>query len=202
MAWRLDGTYLENCNCDSVCPCITSSLTMPADVERCGVVLAFHVASGEVEGLDVSGLNVAILADTPPVMAEGNWRVGMFMDAAASSEQAEALGAVFSGQKGGPMAGIHPLVGEMLGMEVAPIDFVDDGRRHSVKIGELVEIEVEDIVPPQTPDAEPVKLTGLFNPVNSTLAIARATTSQVNAFGFEFSNVGKHGNSAPFSWAA
>jgi hypothetical protein len=65
------------------------------------------------------------------------------MDEAASQEQAEALGAVFSGQKGGPMEIVAPLVGETLGMEVAPIEYADDGRRHRVKIGDLVDIEVE-----------------------------------------------------------
>ena len=200
MAWRLDGTYFENCNCDVVCPCTVSAFRMPADNDRCNVVLVFHVESGEVEGLDVSGLSVAIVADAPQVMAEGNWRVGVFMDAAASSEQAEALGAVFSGQKGGPMEAVHPLVGEMLGMEAAPIDYVDDGVRHSVKIGEFVELEIEDLVSPA--DGEVERLTGMAHPANSTLTIAQGRRSRVNAFGIEFSGVDKNAHSAPFSWAA
>jgi hypothetical protein len=65
-----------------VCPYVTSGLTMPADAERCRLVLVFHIDSGEVEGVDVSGLSVAVLVDAPQVMAEGNWRVGMLMDAA------------------------------------------------------------------------------------------------------------------------
>ena len=202
MAWHLEGTYFENCPCDMVCPCTTSALTMPADTERCRVVLIFHLDSGEVDGVEVSGLTVAVLADTPPVMAEGNWRVGMFMDAAASPEQAEKLGAVFSGQLGGPMEAFAGLIGENLGVEVAPMEYVDDGRRHRVQIGELAEIEIEDFVPPQTPEGEVSKLTGMYNPMNSTLTIARATTSRFNAFGLEFSHEGKNGHSAPFSWAA
>jgi hypothetical protein len=202
MAWRLEGTYFENCPCDMVCPCTTSGLTMPADAERCRVVLIFHIDSGEVEGVDVSALTVAVLADTPPVMADGNWRVGMFMDDAASPEQAEKLGAVFSGQLGGPMEALSGLIGENLGVEVAPMEYVDDGRRHRARIGELAEIEIEDFVPPQTPEGEVSKLTGIFHPVNSTLTIARATTSRFNAFGLEFSHEGKNGHSAPFSWAA
>jgi hypothetical protein len=202
MAWRLSGTYFENCNCDMVCPCGTSALTMPADNDRCRVVLVFHIDSGEVDGVDVSNLTVGMLADTPPLMADGNWRVGMFMDAAASREQADKLAAVFSGQLGGPPEILAPLVGEMLGVEVAPIDYVDEGRRHRVRIGDFVEIEIEDFVPPQTPGGEVSKLTGVYHPANSTLTIARATASQVNAFGLVFSNVGKNGHSAPFSWAA
>ena len=203
MAWRLDGTYFENCSCDMVCPCTTSGLTRPGDQERCRVVLAFHVDRGEVDGLDVSDRSVVVVADAPQVMAEGNWRLGMVMDAAASPEQAAGLGAVFGGQAGGPMAGLAPLIGEMLGMETAPIEYVDDGRRHSLKVGELIDIEIEDYIAPQLlPDGDVEMLTGMFHPANSTLTIASATRSRVSVFGLDFVNDGKNGHSAPFSWSA
>ncbi len=35
MAWSLEGEYMENCSCDVLCPCITSSMAGPADTERC-----------------------------------------------------------------------------------------------------------------------------------------------------------------------
>jgi hypothetical protein len=176
---------------------------LPADYERCRVMLVFHVDSGAVEDVDVSNLTVAVLADTPPLMADGNWRVGVLMDAAASQEQAERLGAVFAGQLGGPMAMLAPLITEMLGAQTAPIDDVEDGRRHRIRVGDEVDSTVEDFVPPQTPEGPVEKLTGMFHPASSTLTIARATASRVNAFGLQFDNSGKSGHSAaPFSWAA
>jgi hypothetical protein len=202
VAWRLEGTYFENCNCDMVCPCGTSALTMPADNDRCRLVLVFHIDSGEVEGVDVGGLSLAVLADTPPVMIDGNWRVGLFMDEAASHEQADKLGAVFSGRLGGPMEALAGLIGEDLGVVVAPIEYAEDGRRHRVRIGDYAQIEIEDFVPPQRPGGEVTKITGAFHPVNSTLTVARATEARVRAFGLEFSNAGKNGHSAPFAWAA
>jgi hypothetical protein len=175
---------------------------MPADQERCRVVLAFHIDRGEVDGVDVGGKTVVILADTPALMGEGKWRVGVIMDAAASPEQAEKLGAVFSGQAGGPMAMLSPLITETLGMESARIDYLDQGRRHSVKVGDLLDIEIEDFVAPGNPSGEVERLTGVFHPANSTLTIAKATRSRVDAFGLSFSNEGKNGHSAPFSWAS
>ena len=53
------------------------------------------------------------IADTPKVMTEGNWRLGMFVDEDASDEQMEKLGAVFGGQKGGPMEALVPLAKRM-----------------------------------------------------------------------------------------
>jgi len=202
MAWQLEGTYFENCSCDMVCPCTTSGLTMRADTDRCQVVLSFHVDQGEIDGVDVGGKTVVIVADTPPVMSDGNWRVGVVMDAAASPEQAEKLGAVFAGQAGGPMAMLSPLITEMLGIESAPIDYVDDGRHHSVKVGELIDIEIEDFIPALNPGGEVERLTGMFHPANSTLTIAKANRSRVDAFGLSFANVGKNGHWAPFSWAS
>ena len=92
-----------------------------------------------------------------------------------------------------PLAG---LIGENLGVEVAPSEYADDGRRHRVQIGDLAEIE--DFVPSQTSESEVTKITGAFHPANSTLTVARATESQVRAFGLVFANVGKNGHSAPF----
>jgi hypothetical protein len=202
MAWQLEGNYFENCNCDMVCPCTTSGLTMPADQDRCRVVLVFHVDQGVVDGVNVSDKTVIMLADTPPVMSEGNWRVGVVMDATATPEQAEKLGAVFSGQAGGPMALLSPLVTESLGVESASIDYVNDGRVHSVRVDDLMDIEIEDFVPPMNPSGEVERLTGIFHPANSTLTIAKANRSRVSAFGLSFANDGKNGHWAPFSWAS
>src|SRR5438128_7786618 len=126
MAWKISGSYFETCSCELVCPC-TASLSLGATNDYCRVVLVFHVKDGEVEGVDVSGLTVAAVADTPRVMTDGNWRLGVFIDAAASDEQADKLGGVFSGALGGPMETLGPLVGENLGVERAPIEVREDG---------------------------------------------------------------------------
>lgn len=201
MTWSIEGTYFENCNCDMVCPCSTSGLTAPADQDRCRVALAFHIGSGQVNGLDVSGLNVAVVADTPPLMSDGGWRVGLFLDAAASPQQAEALGGVFSGQLGGPMEGLGPLIGEMLGTEVVPIEYVDEGRRHRVRVGDAIDLDVEDFVSPLDATGLGVRVSGVGFPAD-TLAAGRAVSSTVDAFGLEWHNEGKNAFSAPFAWAA
>jgi hypothetical protein len=200
MSWNLSGSYFETCSCDVICPC-TASLTLGATKDRCNVVLVFNVKSGEVEGTDVSGLTVAAVADTPKVMSEGNWRLGVVIDADASDEQAEKLGGVFSGALGGPMEALGPLVGENLGMERQPIEVREEGLTHSVRIGDQVDFEIEDIVPFGVESGEPAKITGIFHPVGSELTVSRATRSSVNAFGIQYE--GKAGfSSSEFAWAA
>ncbi len=200
MAWKISGSYFESCSCDVVCPC-TASLSLAATRDRCRVTLVFHVESGEVDGTDVSGLSVVAVADTPKVMSEGNWRLGVYIDAAASDEQAERLGGVFSGALGGPMAGLAPLVSENLGVQRASIELGNDGLKHSVRVGDDIDIEIEDVVPFGVETGQPAKMTGIFHPAGSELQIARATRSKINAFGVQYD--AKAAFSAPqFSWSA
>src|SRR2546421_3146658 len=100
-------------------------------------------------------------------MTDGNWRLGVFIDAAASDEQTEKLGGVFSGALGGPMEALGPLIGENLGLERAPIEVTEDGLKHSVRIGDLVDAEIEDVVPFGVESGEPAKITGIFHPAGS-----------------------------------
>ena len=148
----------------------------------------------------MSGRTLALIADTPKVMTEGNWRVGIFVDEDASDEQMDKLTAVFGGQKGGPMAGVAPLIGEVVGVERAHFDVVEDGLKHSVRIGDAIDFEIEDIVPFGIETGEPARLVGVFHPVGSELTAAEATRSSISAFGIEYE--GKTGLSSGFSWAA
>ena len=119
----------------------------------------------------------------------------------ATDEQVEKLTAVFGGQLGGPMEALGPLVGEVLGVERASIEIVDDGLRHSVRIGDAIDFEIEDIVPFGVETGEPVRLVGVFHPVSSEFNAAEAKRSKINAFGIEYE--GKTGiSTAEFSWAA
>jgi hypothetical protein len=200
MSWKLDGSYFETCSCNVMCPC-TASFSLGATLDRCRVALIFNVANGEVDGTDVSGLTVAAMVDTPKVMTDGNWRLGVFIDAAASDEQAEKLGAVFSGALGGPMAALGPLVSESLGVERAPITVQEDGLRHSVQIGDAVDFEIEDVVPFGSESGQPARLTGIFHPAGPELTVARATRSKIDAFGIAFEGKSAFSRSE-FSWAA
>jgi hypothetical protein len=200
VSWKLKGSYVETCSCDLICPC-NASFDHGATYDFCRVTLVFNIREGEIDGTDVGGLNVAAIADTPKVMTEGNWRLGMFIDERATDEQAEKLTAVFGGQLGGPMAGLVPLVGEILGVERVAIEVVDDGVRHSVRIGDVIDFEIEDIVPFGIETGTPVRLVGMFHPAGSELVIAEAKRSRIDAFGIQYE--GKTGlSSSEFSWAA
>jgi hypothetical protein len=200
MAWSIEGRYFENCSCEVVCPC-TASLELGADYDNCTVALVFHVDSGEVDGVDVSGLTIAAVAQSPKFMHEGNWKLGLLIDNQASDEQAQALAGVFSGQLGGPMGALAPLVGEVLGVERVPMQFSSDDGHHHLVVGDMGEVEVDDVVPFGSESGEPAQLNNVFHPAGPTLTVAKATqASAISAFGLDVSNAGKSGFSAPFAW--
>ena len=200
MSWNLKGSYVETCSCELMCPC-NLSWDHGATYDFCRVTLVFNIRQGEIEGTDVSGLRVAVIADTPKVMTEGNWRLGMFIDDQATDEQADKLTAVFARQLGGHMGALAPLVGEVLGVERASIEVVDDGLRHAVGVGEVIDFEIEDIVPFGVETGEPVRFNGIAHPAGSDLTMAEAKRSRINAFGIEYE--GKTGlSTSEFSWAA
>ena len=76
---------------------------------------------------------------------------------------------------GGPLANVAPLIGENLGMEVASIEHTDDGRRHRVKVGDAIDVEIEDLVSPFDPDGPPPKLTETRHPTNSEMTPGRGS---------------------------
>lgn len=200
MAWKIQGQYFENCSCNVPCPC-TVSLDLGADRDHCHAVLVFEVETGEIDGVDVSGLTVAAVADTPKVMSEGNWRLGVLLDEKASDEQAEKLAAVFGGQMGGPMEALGPLVGEQLGIERVPMDVSHENGSHRIRIGDAGEIEVQEIVPFGKEDGQPVRMTGLFHPAGDDFAIAKATKSNLSVFGLDFAYEGGSAFASEFAWS-
>lgn len=200
MSWNVNGTYVETCSCELMCPC-NLSLDHGASYDFCRVTLVFAIENGSVEDTDVGGCTVALIADTPKVMTEGNWKVGLYVDDAATDAQFDGLLQLFSGQLGGPMAALAPLIGEMLGVQRASIQVQHDGLRHSVRIGDAIDFEVEDIVPFGVETGEPVRFSGMFHPAGSDLTMAEAKRSRINAFGIEYE--AKTGLSkSDFSWTA
>src|SRR6266481_6214580 len=110
--WQLSGDYFENCNCNVVCPCLVSTsapLAARPSQGVCDVALVFHIDKGSYGKVPLDGLNVAVVGHTPGAMGEGNWTLAAYIDERADEQQTAALGAIFSGAEGGPMAAFAPL---------------------------------------------------------------------------------------------
>ena len=118
----------------------------------------------------LDGLSFAVLLHTPGPMIQGNWTVGLILDERASAEQREALTAIASGQGGGPMAALGPLIGHFEGAEAKPIKIETSGMRRSVSIPGVLDIAVEGIAGAK--QDEPIYLDNVGHPA-ATPARAR-----------------------------
>lgn len=198
MAWQLTGEYFENCSCDILCPCITSSMQGPADTERCLVPLICHVREGSSDGVSLDDLSFIMVVDAPAVMGEGGWRVALYLDERADQSQQEALGAILSGQQGGPPEMLAPLIGEMLGVKTVPIRYESNGTRKRVEVPGIMEFEVEGLTNPMT--GEVLEVTNTIHPMGANLPIARSTKGAYDDpdYGLAFDNTGKNGHYRDF----
>lgn len=201
--WHIEGQYMETCNCAFICPCITSNLADVPTEGNCKVAIAMKIEKGQKDGVSLDGVAFVVVLYSPGAMGDGNLKVGLIVDEKASDEQTAAIGAIASGEAGGPLAALGPLVAEMAGVEKRPITFESDGMSYAVKAGELVDQTIEG-VPSASVEGEPIYLENVIHPVASKLALAKATKSSFHAFGIDWEDASgtRNGHFAPFSWSA
>jgi len=201
-SWQVSGQYYETCNCDFVCPCVPSQMTVKPTKGACIFAMAFHVERGSYGTISLDDLGFIVLGLTPEAMGKGNWSVGVIADDRASAEQRDAITAIASGGAGGPMAALSGLVGTFLGVESAPIRFDKNGAKWSVQASSFVDMAAEGAKGINPNATEPLHLDNTGHPAADRFTLAHASKSHVHALGLEWDDTsGKNnGQYAPFSW--
>ncbi len=140
MAYHLEGRLLEVCDCRVLCPCWIGE---DPDNGTCDSVLAYRFDAGTIDGVDVTGRTVAMVAHIPGNVLNGNFRIALYLDQGASDAQQEALVNVYSGKLGGPVAELAKLVGEVVSVERVPITFDVNEGRGTLTVGDVSHAELE-----------------------------------------------------------
>jgi len=199
--WKIEGQYMETCNCTFLCPCITSNLKAAPSEGDCKAAIAMKINDGQKDGVRLDGLSFIVLMRAPGPMIEGSIKVGLIIDDKANAAQTEAISAIASGAAGGPMANLAALVSEVAGIEKRPISFTAKGLNFAVQAGELVDQVIAGVAS-MTDPTEPIYVDNTAHPANKRLALAKATKSFFNAFGITWKDETgtRNGHFAPFSW--
>jgi hypothetical protein len=204
-SWRIEGEYLENCNCEVLCPCLLGPRNAQGGAAarptegHCDVPMVFQIARGSYGAVDLGGTHAALAISTPGAMGEGNWTMGVYVDVHASPPQREALEKIFSGRAGGVLGRISALVTHALPTQSASIEFGRSGRKRWAKIGGgILDCELEGIEGRQ-PDSE-TWIENVKHPVSSRLAAARAVRGIYRDHGFTWNNGGRNGHYSSFIW--
>ncbi|CAN5473096.1 DUF1326 domain-containing protein [soil metagenome] len=202
----VSGDWFNVCKCNIPCPCEFAQAPSYGD---CDGVLAYHIKKEQYCQISLDGLNVMALADFKGNIWAGNTKanIGVFFDERANEEQRHALNMIFTRKAGGFMAEFAKLIGEIRGIEFAPIQFeiAEDLAYWSAEIPGKVIAKAEALTGPMTP---PSKLVQTVNPPGSevgpgTVATwGMAVTDEVNVpeFRYEWKRSGRSSKHIAFNW--
>ena len=140
MAYNLNGRLLEVCNCRVLCPCWIGE---DPDFGTCDTMLAWHFDKGTINGVDVAGHTIALIAHVPGNILQGNWRAAVYLDDKVSPQQEQAILSVYTGKEGGPVGELVKLVGEVVSVEKVPMLFDVQGGKGTLKVGDAGYAELE-----------------------------------------------------------
>ena len=137
MAYEIEGRLLEVCTCNVLCPCWVGE---NPDYTTCDTTIAWGIEKGEIEGVNVDGITIAVSAHIPRnILEPRSWKAVVLVDERATDEQQGALLKLFTGQLGGAIADLAGLIGEVAGVERVPITVSVDGGSGRLSIGSIVE---------------------------------------------------------------
>jgi len=140
MGYHLEGRLLEVCNCRVLCPCWIGE---DPDNGTCDTIIGWRFDKGSVDGVDVSGCTIAVIAHVPGNILQGNWRAAVYLSDNASKQQEEAILKVYTGKLGGPVGDLVKLIAEVVSVERVPITFDVHGGKGTLKIGDAAYAELE-----------------------------------------------------------
>jgi len=205
--WNLSGDWFDVCKCKIPCPC---SFAQTPSYGDCDGVLAYHIKSGQYGNISLDGLNVVALADFQGNIWAGNTKanIAVFFDESANDEQREALNMIFTGKAGGFMAEFAKLIGEVRGIEYAPvkIEVANDLSEWSAEIPGKVIAKGEALTGPMTPPGKRVQTVNLPGSEVGPGTVAtwgRAVVDEVNApeVHYQWKRSGRSSKHIPFNWS-
>lgn len=149
MSWRIRGSYFESCNCDPICPCrrIDGTPGGRSTHGLCTGVLSWVIDEGAADGVDLSGLPVAMAIRYHDDEPGSPWSWILYVDAEAADEQRGALEEIFTGRLGGDAATHFPWAwkeSELVAVRPVEFDVDHTQRRQRLRIRDIVTVSIRD----------------------------------------------------------
>lgn len=195
--WAIKGELFLNCSCTVFCPCVVSLGAHPPTEGHCHAWMAIIIDKGHYGEADLTGLNVGLLVDIPGRMGEGNWKVGLYVDEAASDEAFTGIGQILSGKAGGTTGLLSMLVGEVLGAERTPVVIERDGHTRRITVGKKLQGEIEHVLGHED---QPVIVKNTRYWMGPDIFVARGTKSRLRDRGRVWDFGGKSAEICPIDW--
>jgi hypothetical protein len=149
VSWRISGSYFESCNCDPICPCRRTN-GVPGGRSTYGTcigVLSWLIEEGTADGVDVSGLPVAMAVRYSDDEPGSPWSWILYLDARADDDQRAMLEAIFTGHAGGDAIHHFPWAwkeSKRIAVRSLDIEVDHTSRRQWLRIRDLVSVRIQD----------------------------------------------------------
>jgi hypothetical protein len=149
MAWHIRGSYFESCNCDVICPCrrIDGVGGGRSTHGVCTGVLSWLIEDGAADGVDLTGLPVALATRYSDDEPGSPWTWVLYLDARAGEEQRDALEGIFTGRLGGDAERHFPWAwkaSELVAVRPVEIDVDHTRTRQWLRIRDRVSVRIRD----------------------------------------------------------
>jgi hypothetical protein len=203
--WKVSGDFFDVCKCNIPCPC---EFAQAPTYDDCDGVIAWHIQKGQYGDIPLDGLNILALGSFTGNIWAGNTKIAaaLFFDETANQQQRNALQMIFTGKAGGFMAEFAKLIGEVRGLEFAPIKFeiADDLSYWSAEIPGKALAKAEALTGPMTPPGKRVQTTnppGSEVGPGSTATWGKSVADKADAMGFKWERKGQSSKHLSFVWS-
>jgi len=154
--YRIKAHEIEACNCKHGCNCQFGGFPNEG---KCEFLIGLQVIDGHHGKVDLSGIKVVFGLKYPKAIHEGNGEAVCFIDQAASAEQVQALGSIFTGKDGGmPWEALAGTVTSLDGPILKPINMTVNGPRSSFQIPGVLDLKLTPLVDPVSGDEKEVHI--------------------------------------------
>jgi hypothetical protein len=130
--WYLKGQGYEFCNCDFGCGCNFGGFPNSKD-GSCRAFVGLNIKDGACGTVRLARVKCASILAWPKAIHEGNGKAVFVVEPAASEEQVEALGQIFTGKLGGLPWELLGTTFTVLGVVKAKITIEGKGRQSAFR---------------------------------------------------------------------
>ncbi len=197
-AWWARGLLFENCNCTTVCPGhvhFSQNCTHP----RCKGYWVVRFLEGELNGVDLGGVDAVVAYDSPQQMISGDWTESILISDTATAEQLDAVERILTGAVGGPWEVLDRFVAERVPTRRAEIRIEEDDTKKRVSVRDVLDGQVEAI---RGRDRDlRVTFDNMYNQVHAPTQVIAMGTSRYDDGRISMQTEGSHALWSDFDWA-
>lgn len=199
-AYRIKLNHIEACNCQHGCNCQFGGFPNEG---KCEFLIGYEITEGRFGDVDMPGTKVVVALKYPGAIHEGNGTGVLFVDESASDEQVAAVEEIWTGRAGGmPWEALAGTLDSFEGPVIKPIELTAAGKRSTVRIPGVLEVELTPLTDPVTGEEKSVQIRypegGIFW---DTADCTTTWTMQIDYGDLSFSYPGKFASFAVAEWS-